>query len=841
MNKKLIKSLRLPSDSTQLLNRIVDMSTSKMDKLAYLFSSQPNHDLEYFTPDGIIKGHEALEEFISNPQNRGKAVYAKPSIFADLALEGGGAYGFGHLGVVHATSIQGIGFDRISGTSAGAIAGALLAAGYRVDLNYQFDVEQPVRTPLVPSVANSANKIIFEDLYKPFTDMPIDRNDVLNLLDDSWFIKLMEEKMDFLIQKFIVERLNNRMIDYDLLGQAMSQIVIQYYETNGMGILLDIPLIPNDSWTTPRAIIVSAFIGLNSTIDAMISATQAFETYIAESIRNILIRSIKDAFANAILKDTDQVKNYGLYGMLRLSQKGGFWDGIYIRNWLESHLQEMVEGTGELLDGSDDSGIRRPLLHNADLSKGKHRRSVTFKDLPIDLCITTTAVGELGEPFDPRNVRIVYFSKKTSPDYPVAEAVRRSMSLPFVFIPRDLSDGYAKIEQVRKTTDYNPMDVFESPSDIDYSKDSFVPDGSICLDGGFQVNLPISVFRDTSNEIFECPIEHGEFSKLLVISNLSMALKTNQRPFDVPVPKIPQPLKDLKPIADFIALLFKMGGPPPSTGMEKANFAFWTTINSTPLGAWKDFDIDLLLQVVPNSILIETPIFDPNYDNRLSGGEFAMPKTTKKWLLSNGFEAVRKAFSNFAVENPGVFKNFSMDKVVNPYLHLLKISNLNLDALVIPEFPEQVLSKISGVNTTPAKLGDTIYKTSNETIVAAKYNNGFGDYPFGQGEYYRYKGLGYTWIKTDASSDMRRNNDEVFLQFQVNLRCKVTVLCDIKPDFVVVDDWDEEVWHVVTQSGAILRAFSKPFEKGQVTIPGPRFGFDRANNQFAMGFLVKPL
>lgn len=47
-----------------------------------------------------------------------------------LALSGGGARGFAHLGIAQYMYEQNIRPDMISGTSAGAIAGAFLAAGY---------------------------------------------------------------------------------------------------------------------------------------------------------------------------------------------------------------------------------------------------------------------------------------------------------------------------------------------------------------------------------------------------------------------------------------------------------------------------------------------------------------------------------------------------------------------------------------------------------------------------------------------------------------------------------------------------------------------------------------
>jgi NTE family protein len=50
-----------------------------------------------------------------------------------LVLSGGGARGIAHLGVLKALTEMGLTIDRISGTSAGAITGALYGAGYTPD------------------------------------------------------------------------------------------------------------------------------------------------------------------------------------------------------------------------------------------------------------------------------------------------------------------------------------------------------------------------------------------------------------------------------------------------------------------------------------------------------------------------------------------------------------------------------------------------------------------------------------------------------------------------------------------------------------------------------------
>ncbi len=56
---------------------------------------------------------------------------SKPKI--GLALSGGGARGFGHLGALKAFEELGIEFDAVAGTSVGALVGALYCYGYKAD------------------------------------------------------------------------------------------------------------------------------------------------------------------------------------------------------------------------------------------------------------------------------------------------------------------------------------------------------------------------------------------------------------------------------------------------------------------------------------------------------------------------------------------------------------------------------------------------------------------------------------------------------------------------------------------------------------------------------------
>lgn len=63
-----------------------------------------------------------------NPTDKPQVIIS-PKYKIGLALSGGGARGFAHFGVIKAMQEYGIHPDIISGTSAGAIAGAMIAAG----------------------------------------------------------------------------------------------------------------------------------------------------------------------------------------------------------------------------------------------------------------------------------------------------------------------------------------------------------------------------------------------------------------------------------------------------------------------------------------------------------------------------------------------------------------------------------------------------------------------------------------------------------------------------------------------------------------------------------------
>ncbi len=97
-----------------------------------------------------------------------------------LALGGGGARGFSHIGALKAFEEHNIKFDYIAGTSVGAIIGASLAAGKTADELLKLALslrERDIRTnfvPLTPSKTDGIEKILIENLGDiEFSDLKI--------------------------------------------------------------------------------------------------------------------------------------------------------------------------------------------------------------------------------------------------------------------------------------------------------------------------------------------------------------------------------------------------------------------------------------------------------------------------------------------------------------------------------------------------------------------------------------------------------------------------------------------------------------------------------------------
>ncbi len=112
----------------------------------------------------------------------------KKKVKIGLALGGGGARGFTHIGVLKAFEEYGIKFDAIAGTSVGSLIGAFYAAGYSYEQMYRIAREtemKDIKTNKIffmPSKTDGIEKLIvdelgdinIEDLKVPFVAVAVD-------------------------------------------------------------------------------------------------------------------------------------------------------------------------------------------------------------------------------------------------------------------------------------------------------------------------------------------------------------------------------------------------------------------------------------------------------------------------------------------------------------------------------------------------------------------------------------------------------------------------------------------------------------------------------------------
>jgi len=142
---------------------------------------------------------------------------------------------------------------------------------------------------------------------------------------------------------------------------------------------------------------------------------------------------------------------------LRTSFADRVWDEIARRNPIML-VEAQLLYEGSLFEGQAFLNIMNRLLRAKITGTG----DVTFKELPIPLAVIA---------FNYATGKVIVYSSQTHPRMSVAEAVRRSMSLPIVFQPRKVNTNN------RGTADSETI-----------------------IDGGVGSNFPIWLFNDAGNQ-----------------------------------------------------------------------------------------------------------------------------------------------------------------------------------------------------------------------------------------------------------------------------------------------------------------------------------------------------
>lgn len=381
--------------------------------------------------------------------------YPPVKIKADGAFEGGGAKGFCFLGALDALSRAGIWFKRVSGCSAGSITAALVAAGYRVDANYRIDLSEPslaarmVSPPprLTPSPHNSLNRIIFEDSYERMYDLA--RTISTREISASWTKRLFDRVVP---ANAVLAPLRGLRELVDRLPRGFRNDAERIRARNSIRKWLknssNVPplgLEHNLAEAVADAIVNTARWVVNPVADAMRDSVLDLLDFIPSDVSQRLLVELYTTRAS----DPDPVRfaKAVFREGFTIVERGGILAGDYFREWLEGHLQARYRADHPRSRGGSADG------------------HIAFKDLPMDLCVAAYCL-DCNE--------MIYFSRKTTPNYSVSEAVRRSMSLPVIFVPRRLNEGYSG--RVPRSLKRHAT--------------------HLIIDGGIRVDLPAWVFRD---------------------------------------------------------------------------------------------------------------------------------------------------------------------------------------------------------------------------------------------------------------------------------------------------------------------------------------------------------
>ena len=130
----------------------------------------------------------SLLSFFKKKTKKVKKLKINPKIKLGLALGGGGARGFAHIGAIRAFEEHGIKFDYIAGTSVGSLVGCLYANGMTSDEMLKIAktlVKKDIKTNkilFVPSKTDGLENLVkrllgdidIKDLKKPFCAVAVD-------------------------------------------------------------------------------------------------------------------------------------------------------------------------------------------------------------------------------------------------------------------------------------------------------------------------------------------------------------------------------------------------------------------------------------------------------------------------------------------------------------------------------------------------------------------------------------------------------------------------------------------------------------------------------------------
>jgi predicted acylesterase/phospholipase RssA len=375
-------------------------------------------------------------------------------MYVDGVFKGGGSLGAAYPGALRALASRGIWFRRVAGTSAGAIISSMIAAGYSAaEIEY---LSGPAELGLGRPAGLPAELAAHEIDYKFFVDIPT----VLDLARRREY----RTSEDWVIIRWVLDKLLDAGFDLPGRDRLLDDLRDRVINTCGA------PARPFAN------ALHDAFDGL---VPRRISIGGVFDGNARDGIADA-------CFIGGLIASGPQVLNPAAMVEWALAQEfrvrlahlgvtGGMCVGQTFLDRIERVLAAKVHHDGPF---------------------------VKFKDLPIDLFVTCTNATKQ---------RLVVYSKKRTPEFRVAEAVRRSMSVPFVWERRVQQDHDGE----------------------------FADAGDELIDGGVLDNLPIWVFLVPTNTIVTN--DAGDLARLKLVFNLDGGASANPAWQAPPPPSSPLP------------------------------------------------------------------------------------------------------------------------------------------------------------------------------------------------------------------------------------------------------------------------------------------------------------
>lgn len=298
---------------------------------------------------------------------------SRPTQLVDGIFEGGGALGAAYPGTLRALEDEGLWFARVAGTSAGAILAGLIAAGFTArELTWLL------------ATHNNAGQAP-QTLHSIGLRTPVDMSEFLDVPTPATMSRANKRKT---------------LLWHILNGSVLDQIG---------NITLPVP-------TQPQC--VNAAINAVKSIPVLGAAVLS----VGESVLRAALNTALAALPNSPIKIKDITFDTSA---LRAALADGLWDAVAGAVPLIAVLHNLWM-EGGLFDGKVFLTKYEQLLTAKIFGPGRSSTPVRFSDLPIPLAVTGANLG---------SKKLEVYSSALTPHMSVADAVRRSMCVPFVFDP----------------------------------------------------------------------------------------------------------------------------------------------------------------------------------------------------------------------------------------------------------------------------------------------------------------------------------------------------------------------------------------------------------------------